>query len=223
MKTTKKKTKKTSSTTKKYHTPFGYIKKRQKDRCITPGLTLAYDAASESTDLPDVIWHTKIDITHPSCNEDDLGATKCLHRMYEDRPGSLRARTLTSTGMAHVNIPAILDAELPSTSSTSSSTTRTTTGTSGSQQQQQQVSERQKKKQQRKISSDGKEKMWELLEQEYGVSRYEFHDTRNFLLEQTRDIAKENLSGQCTKDHSCKKTTQAALKMVVGDGSAASS
>ena len=219
-------------------TPFGFVARKKKDRCITPGLTLAYDAASTEEDLPDVIWHTKIDILHPACNEDDFGATKCVHRMYEDRPGSFRARTLTSTGMHGVNVPSLLldapPAEGVTTTAASSAAANGVTTANGAATAAtvgdrsnggagavaavvgRSAKKTKKTKKRRKKISDGRDKLWTLVEQEYGVSRYDLYDTRNLLLEQTRNIALENLKGQCTKDHSCKTSTQKQLQAVVG-------
>ena len=179
---------------------FGFLKRRRVDVCITPGLTVAYDTSCEKEDLPPTLRHTKLDTTFVACTGENHYRAKCLHRMYDDdQAASLRARTLTSTGMKDVVVP-VIDLLKPSTAK----------------KKKKQRKETKQQTQQRR--PDDQDQLWEQMEQEFGVSKQFMSATRRMLLEQTTDIAAENLLGQCTKDHSCKSKAQEQLKSVANGG-----
>ena len=56
------------------------------------------------------------------------------------------------------------------------------------------------------------EKLWMLSKDRFGVNITKVMETQNFLIQEKKMIAYENLLGQCTSGHSCKDTAKAELK-----------
>jgi hypothetical protein len=57
--------------------------------------------------------------------------------------------------------------------------------------------------------------IWNKLQTEFHISMDDVIDTNLYLQEHATKIAKDNLSGQCTDGHSCKKGAQDRLKRVI--------
>ena len=62
------------------------------------------------------------------------------------------------------------------------------------------------------------EKLWELMEERFEISRTVVEGTQEFLIEHQRQIAYENLLGQCTKGHSCKPQAKEELLKFIQEG-----
>jgi hypothetical protein len=56
------------------------------------------------------------------------------------------------------------------------------------------------------------EKLWTLSKDRFGVNITKVMETQNFLIQEKKMIAYENLLGQCKSGHSCKDTAKAELK-----------
>jgi hypothetical protein len=81
--------------------PEGMLIKKSESHCITPGLTRAYTVGMHTSQIP---WgnHMKIHIKAKACKGDQVSeGVNCL-TILNDRPSALRARTVTSAGMAGV-------------------------------------------------------------------------------------------------------------------------
>jgi hypothetical protein len=65
------------------------------------------------------------------------------------------------------------------------------------------------------MGSDMIEWIWAKLQNEFGVPHDSVIEMHKFLQENWKEIAKENLAGQCTDGHSCKKGSQDRLKRLI--------
>ena len=199
--------------------PSGVVQMAKSKTCITPGLTLGYrhvPAVTNKAMLPKTLWHVQLDTMYPYCDNNDYSnengdssvginaknrkrkiKTKCLRRIYVgDEPGSLRARTLTSAGMKNV--------VLPSRSNLDNTDGNVTTSIRGSH-----------LRDEAQQHDAQQEELWRKVERVFGVSKDSLRRARSVLLQQSHDIATENLMGQCTRGHSCKNSTQEQLRRAV--------
>jgi hypothetical protein len=63
-------------------------------------------------------------------------------------------------------------------------------------------------------------KTWELIERAFAISVSEVEECQAHLEAEMAVIAQDNLSGQCTKGHSCKGTSKEKLLKIVADAEA---
>jgi hypothetical protein len=61
-------------------------------------------------------------------------------------------------------------------------------------------------------------KLWELLQQRFTINHMRTMVTQSYLIEHQKQIAYENLLGQCTSGHSCKEQAKEELKRYVSEG-----
>lgn len=171
--------------------PYGYIKTLNSTSCITAGLTVAYGKNASRDDLPGTMPHMAIHEMIPYCSTQEQGnvRTHCLQTMYSQKPGALRARSPTSTGMSKVAIPL------------------------------HELEEEYKKQSKKYMGyvaptrdKDPLSLLWDGVEQSYGMSRHQIRKLRTYLVDHTPTIAADNLKGQCTVGHSCKQATRNLLK-----------
>ena len=57
--------------------------------------------------------------------------------------------------------------------------------------------------------------LWELLEHHFGVSTANAIESKVYFEENRKEIAKENLEGQCRGDHSCKDISKFQLEKIM--------
>jgi len=57
-----------------------------------------------------------------------------------------------------------------------------------------------------------RDKLWQLLDERFHINQTMAQEVQTFLLEHRKQIALENLLGQCTSGHSCKKQAEKDLK-----------
>ena len=57
--------------------------------------------------------------------------------------------------------------------------------------------------------------LWELLQQHFGVDTANAIESKLYFQENRKEIAKENLEGQCRGDHSCKDSSKFQLKEII--------
>ena len=125
--------------------------------------------------------------------------TWCVQSMYEDRPGALRARTPTSTGMSQVNIPMKSNA---------------IAGRKSGGQTHKRSDATDKHDSQSSPEPPSVVSLWDSIETRFGMDRWHVRDTKDILIERIGPIAAENLRGQCTKGHSCKEETREMLRQL---------
>ena len=75
----------------------------------------------------------------------------------------------------------------------------------------------------RNTSGEGKqgkeqEELWKSTHTAFSVSMTDVRNTRKWILSRASEIAAENLSGQCTKGHSCKEEAKAGLENLIQNG-----
>ena len=183
--------------------PYGYVETLNVTKCITAGLTVAYGKNTTRGDLPGKMVHTHIQRLIPYCSpplpakrpkHKKFYRTHCLQPMYNDKPGAIRARSPTSTGMVHVAIPRQEEEENNN-------------------------SNNDKKENKARLFPGGKDPLsllWDGVENSYGMSRHQIRELRTYLVQHTSRIAADNLKGQCTKGHSCTAATKTILATLAG-------
>jgi len=67
------------------------------------------------------------------------------------------------------------------------------------------------------MRKDGKYivQLWSLLERRFGVKMESVKKTKRYFVENMKQIAKENLEGQCRGEHSCKTNSKDKLKKII--------
>jgi hypothetical protein len=162
--------------------------------CVTSGLTFVFGPNVSRSDIPVSSAHHKLHKVLPPCEEDHdrLKSVHCLSRVKvgiagrKDIPLSIRARSISSAGMKQV----VLE---PGQSITS-------------EQEEQVVNDYWKSQQ---------ESMWTVLPEYFGIHPSELKRVRSFLDSHQAGIIADNLLGQCTPGHSCKKGTQLVLQQLL--------
>jgi hypothetical protein len=67
------------------------------------------------------------------------------------------------------------------------------------------------------------DKFWDFLQVAYGIERQRVVETQEYLVSNAESILQENLLGQCTKGHSCKKETKKELFKLLKESTTTSS
>ena len=160
--------------------------------CITAGLTAGYFENSPSSQTLPVIPHHELHRTLPECGKDGAKPQSKCWSYLKLVPGALRARTPTSAGMWNV----LWRSEDNSTHSVQAQGPNRYLSGAAKQQVHQ-------------------EKLWQAVQMFFGMSREQGKDIREYVKQHLRLIAADNLKGQCTKDHSCKNSTQQILKKII--------
>lgn len=192
--------------------------------CITPGLTLGFNVGTKIEEVP-IYMHHKLyknlaaaaatataGVTSKDGNGMDLsckssqsrdgvnhnqggGGQQCL-MVITDFFGAIRARTSTSAGMNDVDPHA---GKMDSTNGAGSGSGGAVTTDNI------------------RSSEDQKRAdiLWKTVRNRFHVSMGRLSDTKAYFLQNSRQIAKDNLEGQCTKGHSCKKSSENKLKKLV--------
>lgn len=65
--------------------------------------------------------------------------------------------------------------------------------------------------------------LWQLLDERFNVSKSKVTRTQDFLQRHRKEIAYENILGQCTTGHSCKDQAKAELQRIIDDENTAAS
>lgn len=177
----------------------GSILSSSEIECSTPGITLGMAVGTEETEvkryshavlLPSV-WR------HGGCGLHDK--KKCLRLLTssfseeKEKPyyAAVRSRTPTSAGMKDV----------------SSLVTLTTTINSNNK----------GTRQDNKNTDDTFEqnRWWDVLESNFGIIKTESIQTNQYLHSHLKEIALDNMKGQCTQNHSCKISSKEKLQQMV--------
>jgi hypothetical protein len=158
------------------------------DMCVTPGLTFSYGSTASRSDIPTTAHH-KVHAQIPACSDDQT--TECLYRfsLPDHMPLAIRARTITSAGMNDLFL-------------------EDSRGTAGKLKG---MLKALQKSSWRQTQND----LWERLPQTCGLDAAAIWNVRAYLKEHETGIASDNLKGQCTKGHSCKEGSKAALKKLL--------
>jgi hypothetical protein len=158
------------------------------DMCVTPGLTFSYGSTASRSDIPTTAHH-KVHAQIPACSDDQT--TECLYRfsLPDHMPVAIRARTITSAGMNDLFL-------------------EDSRGTAGKLKG---MLKALQKSSWRQTQND----LWERLPKTCGLDAAAIWNVRAYLKEHETGIASDNLKGQCTKGHSCKEGSKAALKKLL--------
>jgi len=214
---------------------IGYMNVVQHDKlCVTPGTTIGYnvvasggggvgtggggvgtggggDHQTKVVDVP-LYDHDKLyknvhgsdacydksdgdGDTNTNTNDAKTETTKrgpCLELVEEFLFCAIRSRTWTSAGMQNINLAS---KDVPR-------------GGSGSNNNNNNNKSNEKRK-------ELTEKLWALSEQAFGVTKQRARETQDFLTRHKKEIARENLMGQCSTGHSCKDKAKEELQRIV--------
>ncbi|CAB9521720.1 expressed unknown protein [Seminavis robusta] len=177
--------------------------------CITPGITVGFGIGTPADQVP-IHAHDKLFqeirslAPHNACGYEHV--KDCLELVEDFLLVAVRARTPTSAGMQRV--------EMEQEEQDNDTTTNNTTTTKNN--------KKKKKKKHHKptpphVSSFRMYLYWDLLHDDFGVLREQIKYTNRYILDHLVPIAKDNLQGQCTSDHSCKNETKDKLLKIIAE------
>jgi hypothetical protein len=154
--------------------------------CITPGITVGYNVGVESKDVP---VHS-----HDLLYANLVNSTAC----YGAKGGASKSSSSSSIGGSCLNLVQEL----------AFCAVRSRTWTSAGMQN---VPLEQKYL----LKSEMVGKLWQLLEERFSINRTMAEETQAYLIQHERQIAYENLLGQCTTGHSCKDQAKQDLQQYI--------
>ena len=188
-----------TSSSSSEHDYYGTLQVVQHSKmCITPGITVGFGIGTKSDNVP-IHPHDKLfDAIHGLHQDQGCGyhqVSDCLELVEDFLLVAVRARTPTSAGMLNVdtNNNNNKDDSNDSNDHHTHNNNRTKT--------------KQKKRryhQKVEVSNMRNYLYWDLLHHDFAVLREQIKFTNQFILHHLVAIAKDNLKGQCTTDHSCK-------------------
>ena len=168
---------------------------RRRDFCITPGLTVGYNVGTQVKDVPmfghqDLLWKLR---GNRNCIERDLGS-----KVLKD--ADLNGTSKAASNDLIQRVPCIeivsgFTAAMRSRSATSAGMNDV----------------------KGKESKEGPDRpqLWVLLEDRFGMTVTNAIETKNYFDLNMKQIAKENLEGQCQLGHSCKESSKEKLRKIV--------
>ena len=173
--------------------PEGYLVYYSEKGCSTPGLTFGYGqgASRDSVDRSlgiDHLRHDEIAKKIRKCKKNSTDIeVECVSRLSELTPGAARARTTTSAGMNNVITG---DKEID------------------------------KRNVMKRLSSNKRfmkqftqqQTLWASMKNSLSISVTNVQSARSIIVNRMKEIAADNLKGQCTGGHSCKNGTKAVLE-----------
>jgi Putative rhamnosyl transferase len=162
--------------------------------CITPGITVGFGIGTTTNEIP-LHPHDQLFQAIRSLHRDQAcGYNKvrhCLELVEDFLFVAIRARTPTSAGMLHIETEG--DDAINNNINIHNNNNNNRTNN---------------KSMQEKIipqeSNHRKFLYWDLLHHDFAVLREQVKYTNQYILKHLVAIAKDNLEGQCTSDHSCK-------------------
>jgi hypothetical protein len=183
------------------HNKTGAILGIATGHCITPGLTWGYAPGVHRADIPIPSKHYRISQLLPSCqnennsnnNEPDnlYDQTQCYVKLGGQLPLAFRARTPTSAGMEAVYLRGYTNEKEFST----------------------------KALQHSKFASQ-QTLLFQSLPTLFGIAPQDLWSVREHIANHLPLIALDALQGQCTKGHSCKKSSKRILQKIISNAAA---
>jgi hypothetical protein len=163
--------------------------------CITAGLTIAYVAPKQTVeklklDFPSTNKHNKLHLTIPKCDSKRAHSAGCFD-YFNLVPTALRARTPSSAGMQNILW-----------SSLQNDTKRITTAG---------------QRRYRKAAATQNAKFWNATDYFFDFDEPTARKIHAYLETHMRQIAQDNLEGQCTNGHSCKDESRLLLQSIIQD------
>lgn len=170
--------------------------------CITAGLSVAYVAPSEdeeAPELPSTLKHTTIHRDLPKCGtrkaKKHHPSGGCFD-FFDLIPTAIRARSPTSAGMYGILWPH---------RNHENSTTEDP------------VKLQDQYLQEAKRQADKQAKFWNASEYYFDFGETSASRVHAYLADHMKEIAEENLLGQCTHGHSCKNSSRLVLESILKD------
>ena len=181
---------------------FGSLKVIEHSKlCITPGITVGFGIGTTSDEVPihahDKLFRAIHDLeAEEACGYDE--ASQCLELVEDFLLVAVRARTPTSAGMQRVEGTSGSDDSENAVNNHNDKSSNGGTNT---------TKHKHKKRKHSDASALRTFLFWDLLHDDFAVKREQIKYTNQFILNHLVPIAKDNLEGQCTSDHSCKVCT----------------
>lgn len=183
--------------------------------CLSAGLSMAYfdPPVNKTETIPTLQNHESLAATVVKCrgSKGTMPArkTNCLSFLTLN-PSVLRARTPTSAGMLNILWDWNAADNLTSTTAINNNTSdreKKTVETSELYQKYHQGAIKQRRYQ---------AKLWDVVEHVFRLSPIRIRELREYFRTHMVAIAEDNLRGQCSNGHSCKNSSQAMLRSIVG-------
>lgn len=173
--------------------------------CITPGITVGFGVGTPANQVP-IHAHDKLfQEIHDLDPEDACGyhkSSQCLELVEDFLLVAVRARTPTSAGMQRVD-------------NTNADVVEVAEGGDGDENTNHTKLNAKKHNKQPKQSQLRTFLFWDLLHDDFALLREQIKYTNQYILNHLVPIAKDNLEGQCTSDHSCKEATKEKLMKII--------
>ena len=173
--------------------PEGYLVYYSEKGCSTPGLTFGYGhgASRDSVDRSlgiDHLRHDEIAKKIRKCKKNSTDIeVECVSRLSQLTPGAARARTTTSAGMNNVITG---DKEIDKRN----------------------VMKRLSNNKRFMKQFTHQQTLWDSMKNSLSISVVNVQSARSIIIDRMKEIAADNLKGQCTGGHSCKNGTKAVLE-----------
>ena len=173
-----------------------FNQQRQKNFCTTPGLSRGLAIGDVTVKLPSYA-HNKLVKNVRSHSKCGLKNRKhCLRFVsIPTSNAAIRARTITSVGMDHINVNLAIIQEK-----------------SGEVYWDQDTNS---KSQQVSIDVMQMQDPWKRLMEDFVIDLKSISTANRYLLVNAKNIAEDNLKGQCTRGHSCKDSAKYLLRKVI--------
>eukprot|EP00980_Cylindrotheca_fusiformis_P013845 scaffold3596_cov126-Cylindrotheca_fusiformis.AAC.3 len=161
--------------------------------CITAGLSVVYvipEDHSKKLEVPSTHKHSTLHETLPKCNPNKKTTTECFE-FFSLHPTALRARTPSSAGMRNILWPVA-----------------SLNPSAAGERRYRQVAASQKAAQ---------AKLWKASDFFFDFDEPTARKIHGYLETHMKQIAQDNLKGQCTHGHSCKDDSRLLLQSIVKD------
>ncbi len=187
---------------------YGHLAgERRLDYCITPGLTLGYYHYHNMNDnddnviIPTFGHHQLYDNLVRNNNHTNYNCTIQKHTSNKDDHSTTQNNTSSSSSC--LSFVTVLVGAIRSRTDTSAGMAD--------------IQYRQNHPKNQAIENDHEMKkwIWSKLQNDFHVSLDDISVMHRYLIENEKQIAKENLLGQCTDGHSCKEGSQVILKRLI--------
>jgi len=198
-----------------YEIDVGSVSAEIRDKyCITPGLTIGFNRNTNVEDVPMKYPHHKLYsyLTSTSNQQQSIQQHHQQQHLVDDGRNDHVVNVHTDVGAANDKVYNCNSKHCLAFVSNFVGAVRSRTATSAGMEDTEFNSILD-------VGKDGTNIIWNKLKIEFNVSKDSVRSTQTFFQTFAKDIARENLEGQCTNGHSCKKSSEHKLKKLIdGDG-----
>lgn len=175
--------------------PSGYLVAVAMQGCVTPGLTVGYSAHTDRSSTPKVAHHRLHSQVYPCSNQ-----STPLSRNNAKEESSRHKRITNCLRRVQLN-PSALRTRTPTSAGMSNVALEKGAG------------DRYRLVRNQLSRQDS---LWNIIFRTMTVTSDLATQTKTYLINHLASIAADNLKGQCTKGHSCKKESRTTLRKIAG-------